>query len=198
LAPGVIIWGLILAGGRSRRFGSEKAAALLDGRPMLAHVAAALQPSVAALAINAPPDRFAAAWAAGHGLPCLADRDGDPDGPLSGVRVGMAWAAAGGATLLATTPCDVPRLPPDMVPRLAAALTPGAGAAVVRTAEGLHPLCTLWRVDRLVEVEAQLAKGHPPIRRVLADLGAVDVAFDDAAAFDNVNTPEDRARLAAS
>ncbi len=34
--------GAVLAGGQSRRFGSDKALALLDGRPLIAHVIAAL------------------------------------------------------------------------------------------------------------------------------------------------------------
>jgi molybdopterin-guanine dinucleotide biosynthesis protein A len=34
----VIVFGLVLAGGRSSRFGREKAAALVAGRPMIAWV----------------------------------------------------------------------------------------------------------------------------------------------------------------
>ena len=190
-----MIFGLVLAGGRSRRFGREKAAALLDGTPMLAQVAGRLRPSVARLAINAPPGSWAAAWAAGHALPCLADRPDDPDGPLSGVRAGLAWAAAEGADLLATAPCDTPRLPADLIDRLAAALTPATGAAVARTPSGLQPLCTLWRCDGLAAVEAVLTGGHPPMRLVLAGLGAVEVAFENPDAFANINTPKQHARL---
>jgi molybdenum cofactor guanylyltransferase len=191
----VTIYGLVLAGGRSSRFGREKAAAEIDGRPMLARIAEGLAPHVAALGINAPPERWAARFAAEHGLPLLPDSPGDPDGPLSGVKAGMAWAKAAAAELLVTTPCDTPFLPPDLVPRLAQALTPAAGAATARTAEGLQPLCSLWRCDRLEAIQMALADGeHPAIRKVLADLGAVEVGFDDPRAFDNINTPQDYAR----
>ena len=178
-----VIFGLVLAGGRSRRFGREKAAVLLNGTPMLAHVVGRLRPSVARLAINARPIAGRAAWAAEHALPCLADRPGDPDGPLSGVRAGLAWAAAEGADLLATVPCDTPRLPADLVARLAAALTPATGAAVARTPSGPQPLCTLWRCDGLTAVEAVLTGGHPPMRLVLVGLSAVEVAFENPDAF---------------
>ena len=43
--------GLILAGGQSSRFGSDKAAALHQGRPLINHVADALRPHVDALAV---------------------------------------------------------------------------------------------------------------------------------------------------
>jgi molybdopterin-guanine dinucleotide biosynthesis protein A len=190
-----LIYGLILAGGRSSRFGREKAAAEIDGQPMLARIADGLAPHVAALAVNAPPERWAARFAAEHGLSLLPDDPGDPDGPLSGVKAGLAWAQAAGAELLMTTPCDTPFLPTDLVPRLLQALTPGAGAATARTAEGLQPLCALWRCDRLAAVKVALKDGeHPAIREVLANLSAVEVGFDDPRAFDNINTPQDYAR----
>lgn len=190
-----MIYGLILAGGRSSRFGREKAAAVIGGRPLLACAASALHPHVAALAINAAPQRWAASFAAEAGWPLRPDAPGDPDGPLSGVKAGLTWACAAGAEALATAPCDTPFLPPDLVPRLTRALTAGAGAAVARTAEGLQPLCAIWRCDRLEMIRAALAKGeHPSVRATLADLDAVEVCFDDAHAFDNINTPEEHAR----
>ena len=55
--------GLILAGGLSRRMGGgDKALLPLAGKPMLAHVIAALEPQACPLAVNAngDPSRFAA------------------------------------------------------------------------------------------------------------------------------------------
>jgi molybdopterin-guanine dinucleotide biosynthesis protein A len=194
-ASRLLVYGLILAGGRSSRFGSEKAAAEIDGRPMLARIVATLQPNVAALAINAPPGRWASAFAVEHALPLLPGAPGDPDGPLSGVKAGLIWAAACGAELLVTTPCDTPFLPPDMVARLTQALTHRAGAAVACTDQGSQPLCAVWRRESLEAIQAALAGGeHPSIRKVLGALNTVEVHFDDPHAFDNINTPQDYAR----
>ena len=184
------IAGLVLAGGRSSRFGSEKAAAVLDGRPLVAHVADALAAGCEALAVNAPPDREAAAWARAGGVALLSDPPGAPDGPLSGMLQGVRWAAARGCDALATAPCDVPRLPFDLVARLAAALGE-APAAVARTSDGVQPLCALWRVSLAGPMAQALTQGHPSVRRWLAEIGAVEVAFADADAFANVNTPAD-------
>jgi molybdenum cofactor guanylyltransferase len=190
-----VICGLILAGGRSSRFGREKAAAEIDGRAMLARVADRLAPHVAALAVNAPPDRWAARYAAEHGLLLLPDAPGDPDGPLSGVKAGLIWAQALGAELLATAPCDTPFLPTDLISRLVEALPEDAGAAMARTAEGRQPLCAVWRCTSVDLVRAALAQGeHPSIRSVLDELKVVEVGFEDPHAFDNINTPQDYAR----
>jgi molybdenum cofactor guanylyltransferase len=188
--------GLVLAGGRSRRFGTEKALVAWDGAPLIAHACRPLA-GCAAVAVNARPDSGAATWAAARGLPLLPDPDGAPDGPLSGVREGLRWATGLGADLLAVVPCDSPRLPDDLFDRLRAALTPDTHAAMAFTDEGPQPLAALWRTaPALDRVEAALADGaHPSVQSVLADLSVVRVHFADASAFVNVNTPDGLAEL---
>jgi molybdopterin-guanine dinucleotide biosynthesis protein A len=183
-----VIVGLILAGGRSSRFGREKALAILDGRPFIAHVLEVLASGCAQVAVNAKADSLAAAFATENALPCLSDALGDPDGPLSGVKAGLTWAAAVGADVLATAPCDTPFLPRDMVDVLAKT----GGAAVAHTSDGLQPLCALWPVSALAHVTAALSSGtHPAIKHVLTTLNAVEIGFEDASLFDNLNTPAD-------
>ena len=89
--------GLVLAGGRSVRFGGEKAVALLDGRPLLLWAAQRLQRSCASVAINVRAGTEAEAVAKANGLPTLYDAAGDAAGPLAGVRAGLIWAAKIGA-----------------------------------------------------------------------------------------------------
>ena len=55
--------GLVLAGGRSVRFGGEKAVALLDGRPLLVWAAERLRTVCANVAINVRPGTEAEAVA---------------------------------------------------------------------------------------------------------------------------------------
>lgn len=191
-----MIFGVVLAGGRSSRFGREKALADLDGAPFIARICAVLQAGCDRTAINAPPGSAAAHFAVERGLACLPDPPAGPEGPLAGLLAGLAWAAAEGADLLCTAPCDTPRLPADMVERLANGLGANAGAAVARTNDGLQPLCAIWRVEALAAVRRLTAGGaHPAVRAVLTVAGYVDVAFDDAEAFGNVNTPAEYAAL---
>jgi molybdopterin-guanine dinucleotide biosynthesis protein A len=191
----VDIAGLVLSGGRSSRFGGEKAAALLHGKPLLLWAVERLQGVCSDIAVSARPGSEAEALAGAH--PVVHDRIGDPDGPLSGVRAGLQWASDIGAQVLAVSPCDAPLLPADLFPRL---IAKAAGDAAVAEAGGLvQSLCAVWPVSALRAVEAAIAGGrHPPVWKLLDEMGAARVPFDDAAAFANLNTREDLARIAAS
>ena len=185
--------GLVLAHGRSRRFGSEKAVAVWRGAPLIAWPVRALQHGCGRIAVNAPVGSGAADFAALRGLGRLPDPPHLPDGPLAGVLAGLAWLGRGAGDLLVTAPCDAPRLPVDLVSRLYAALADGGDrrAAYARTARGEHPLCAIWRPAAAGVLERALAEGvHPRVRDVLHGMAAAAVDFDDAAAFANVNTPE--------
>ena len=190
-----LVAGVVLAGGRSVRFGGEKAAALLAGKPLLMWAAQRLQGSCAAVAVNARPGTEAEALAQAAGLPVLHDAAGDAAGPLAGVKVGLAWAQSLGARSLAVSPCDAPLLPGDLFVHLIAAA--GTGAAMAETADGRQPLCAVWPVSALSTVVAALAGGaHPPTWRVLESVGAQHVHFESADAFANLNTRADLAAIA--
>lgn len=186
--------GVVIAGGRSVRFGGEKAVASFAGRPMLLWAVDRLRRTCAEVAVNARPGTEAEALAREHGLTVLVDAAGDPDGPLAGVKAGLTWAAGRGAASLAVSPCDAPLLPDDLYTRLYEAA--GEGASMAETEEGRQPLCAVWPVTALPRLSAALAGGaHPPTWRMLEEIGAVKVLFDHPAAFANLNTREDLARL---
>jgi molybdopterin-guanine dinucleotide biosynthesis protein A len=188
-----MIASVVLAGGRSRRFGSEKAMAMAGGRPLLAHTVERLTGQGLQVAVNALPGSGAATWAAAHGHPLIGDNPADPSGPLAGVNVGLLWAHTLGAEYMATAPCDTPYLPADLETRLAGALAPEAGAATARSPSGLQSLCTVWRVARVLPaLEAHFARAHhPAVHDLLAELGGVEIMFDDDAPFANLNRLED-------
>jgi molybdopterin-guanine dinucleotide biosynthesis protein A len=187
-----MVLGLILAGGRSQRFGSEKALAELAGVSLLERAHRRLSAVCAQVAVSgATPG--AAALAERLDAPLLADPPGAPRGPLSGVLAGLDWAAGRRESLLLVLPCDTPLLPADLEARLLAEIG-GAPAAAARAPDGLQPLCALWRTALARALRAALADGlHPPAHQVLTDAGAVETIFPDAAAFLNVNTTADLA-----
>jgi len=195
--PQVIV-GVVLAGGRSVRFGGEKAAALLRNTPLLLWATRRLAQTCAAVAVNTRAGTAAESLARSGGLPVLYDAPGDAAGPLSGVKAGLVWARERGATALAVSPCDAPLLPDDLFTRLAAAAAAGTGtgAALAETADGVQPLCAVWPVSALDYLARALAGGaHPPTWRTLDGIGAQRVRFADATAFANLNTRADLAAL---
>jgi molybdopterin-guanine dinucleotide biosynthesis protein A len=187
---------MVLAGGRSVRFGGEKAAAPLKGKPLILWAAERLLAECGPVAINARPGTQSEAIARAAGYPVLHDLEGDPLGPLAGVRVGLIWARSIGADSLAVSPCDVPLLPADLYARLVRAA--GAHAAMAETRDGRQPLCAVWPVSALETVEAAIAGGaHPPTWRVLEAVGVARVMVDPPEAFANLNTQDDLAAIAA-
>ena len=102
----------VLAGGLSRRFGSDKAVHPVDGQPMLLRVAAALAVAGAEVFVMSRHVR-------GVALREVIEMDG-PRHPLWGVA--EALRHAGGDVLF--SPCDLPHLEPDHVRRLLAAGVP--------------------------------------------------------------------------
>jgi molybdenum cofactor guanylyltransferase len=187
--------GVVIAGGRSVRFGGEKAVAVLAGKPMLMWAARRLARSCIAVAVNARPDTEAEALARAEGLIVLHDMPGDAAGPLSGVKAGLRWAQELGARAIAVSPCDVPLLPGYLFDRLIEAA--GIGAAMAETAEGHQPQCAVWPVSALPTLTAALANGaHPPTWMMLDSIGATRVRFPEPEAFANINTRADLAALA--
>lgn len=194
-ATGSVV-GLVLAGGRSVRFGGEKAVALLDGRPLLEWAAQRLESVCLDVAINVRTGTEAELVAKALGLATLYDEPGDAAGPLAGVKAGLIWAEEQGARMLAVSPCDAPLLPDDLYVRL---LEQAEGrAAMAETSDGRQPLCALWPVAALPDIRQALAGGaHPPTWQVLERLGAHKVLFGSPEAFANVNTRDDLAAVEA-
>jgi molybdenum cofactor guanylyltransferase len=187
-SPATNITGLILAGGQGRRMGGvDKGLKLLRGKPMVAWVKERLQPQVAELLINANQnlDEYARL-----GLPVIEDKVGGFAGPLAGLHRGLETAAH---PYVATAPCDSPFLPLDLVARLYAGLrAAGAQLAVARTGDQPHPVFCLCERALLDHLGSFLGNGGRKIDAWYSTLRVAEIAFDDqAAAFSNINTPEE-------
>ena len=181
----MLVHGLILAGGRSSRFGSDKALAALAGRPVIAHVARALDSCADVLAVAGGRDA-----ATILGIRLLPDPPGCPGGPLAGVLAGLQWAEEAGADWLVTAPCDVPLVPAAMGERLIeAAMAKDATLAIAWTGGDSPPLCGAWRPRLRARLAEALRGGtHPAVRRFAMEMAALEVQFPEPERFSNLNT----------
>ena len=186
MTPGIS--GVILAGGQGRRMGGvDKGLRALRGKAMVAWVLERFAPQVDEVLINANQNietyaRF------GHRV--IPDEIGGFAGPLAGLQRGLSEARF---PLIATTPCDTPFLPTDLVARLRAALeSEGAELAVARTGDQPHPVFCLCRREVLPHLTQFLTAGGRKIDAWYATLSVAEVLFDDVpAAFSNINTIEE-------
>jgi molybdopterin-guanine dinucleotide biosynthesis protein A len=201
------IIGVLLAGGRSSRFGGgDKCLLRLAGKPLLAWAIDRLKPQVDRLVLNANGDgsRFAA-----FGLPVVPDyaseRIGDFAGPLAGLLAGMMWARAEqpDVRLIATAPTDTPFFPLDLVARLSVA-TNGEKPAIAASASGVHPVFGVFPVALADRLREDLEAGKRKALDWARAQGAVEVRFERVRVgqsqldpFFNINRPEDLAEAEA-
>ena len=186
------ITGVILAGGRARRMGGiDKGLILLNGKPMVEHVIAALRAEVDNLLINA--NRNLEQYAA-FGYPVIPDIMDGYLGPLAGIASGMRAASS---QYIVTAPCDSPLVANNLVRRLYETLTrEGADISVAHDGERMHPVFALMRRDLLPNLLDFLNAGQRKIDRWYAQHRLAVAYFrDQPEAFRNVNSPEERAEL---
>jgi molybdopterin-guanine dinucleotide biosynthesis protein A len=98
------VLGAVLTGGRSSRFGSDKAAAQWRGATLADHAAATIARHVDAT-VRVGPDG-------------LADLPRTGLGPLGGIAAALDAAAGQGFTSVLTIACDMPRLPGGLIEAL--------------------------------------------------------------------------------
>jgi molybdopterin-guanine dinucleotide biosynthesis protein MobB len=188
--------GVILAGGRSRRFGSPKALATVGGRTLVERVRDALAGAVRTIVVSGSDPAVARA----AGLPLLPDlREGL--GPLGGVLTALRRAVEEGRPGVLVAACDLPFVTPALFRLLAARGASSPAAAVVPESggrRGVEPLAAWYAASALPVLEAMAAAGelrphrlaeHAPVERIpLAELRR---AGDPAHLFLNVNTMHD-------
>ena len=185
--PGVT--GVILAGGESRRMGSDKSLLPLDGGRFIDHAyrtLAALFDEV--LIVTNSPDLYA-------GLPCRKVPDLYPvKGSLAGIHSGISHARTEKIFVVA---CDMPFLSAEVIRRLCAG---GEAADVVipRSERGVEPLHALYDTRCLPAVEDLLDAGEKKIVRFFPRVRVCEVspaAFADCdpegLSFRNINTPQE-------
>ena len=160
------VLGAVLAGGRSSRFGSDKAQASWNGRSLAEHAAALIGQHVGRVVIVGP-----------GGVP---DLPGPGLGPLGGIAGALDVAAAEGFASVLTIGCDMPRAPAELV------------AALLRRAPAYctdAPVLGHWPAALGAQLMAWLAGADRSVAGWARAVGALP--FTSPAPLANVNTPED-------
>ena len=162
--PAALWHGLVLAGGRSRRMGRDKALLEIVGEPLWRRQAETLRAAGAqevwlALRPGQAPYPGAAAW--------LRDSRAEA-GPLAGLHAGLARLRGGWLLVL---PVDMPRAGPAWFARLRARCRPGTGAAF-RGPDGFEPLAAIYPAAAWAEADRRLARGERALQPLVAALAA--------------------------
>lgn len=183
LAP---LFGLVLAGGRSRRMGQDKGSLVLDGETLRQRAVRVLADQAAAVYVSCREDQVGTL---DPGQRALVDDEPD-QGPLAGIaaafrlRADVAWL---------TLPCDMPGVTSAVVAALIAARHADRRAVALARPDGQgpEPLVALWEPASAAAIAAAMAAGERSPRALLQALDSHLVLPLPALELANLNTPAD-------
>jgi molybdopterin-guanine dinucleotide biosynthesis protein A len=187
--------GYILVGGKSSRFGRDKALVEIGGRPLALRLADALAPVTGAVTLVGSPDKYC------HlGLRVIPDALAD-FGPLAGILAALEDSKSAWNLLLA---CDMPGLGSEFLSFLLATARDSQVDVVFPVdAEGrAEPLCAAYALGSREEIRQAVERGTHKVTdalgglRVRQLLPAEYAGFDpDGRLFANLNSPADWEKL---
>lgn len=166
--------GAVLAGGRSSRFGSDKALALYRGRPLIDHAIEALARQCDAVVVIGRDHQ---------GTACAPDWPMADAGPLGGLGGALRHAGRNGFACALTCGVDSIGLPRD----LRARLEPGPAYVASQPVLGLWPAAAIHALETVMR-----GGGRRSMIGFAEHIGARAVKLPHEPA--NVNTPDDLAR----
>lgn len=182
------ILGVILAGGKSSRMGTEKALLLLEGIPLVQHVARTLASIFRDVAIIGG-DRRKFDFL---NLPMIPDVF-EGSGPLGGIHAALSHSQPRSTFVLS---CDTPFVPSQLVTYVLAH-EQSAPTRIVSVDGVPQPLCGLYDPSCLSVMELDLRGGKNSVVKTLQEIAhsiipvTPDLPFYTSHMLRNLNRPED-------
>ncbi|MGE4580191.1 MAG: formate dehydrogenase accessory sulfurtransferase FdhD [Desulfuromonadales bacterium] len=183
------VTGVILAGGESRRMGSDKSLLPIDGARFIDHIYRRLTSLFdEVIIVTNSPELYA-------DIPCRKVPDlYRAQGSLAGIHAGLHHARHQRIFAVA---CDMPLVSPAVVRRLC--LTDGWGDVVIPCGEhGFEPLHAVYGKGCLPAMEKTLARGERRIVAFFEEVRVAQVPLTDFSELDpqglsfrNINTPQE-------
>ncbi len=170
-----MILGVVLAGGQSSRFGSDKALAEIDGRSLLKLAVDTLTRWCDAVVVAGRQDAPVAT---------IADWPRAGCGPLGGVAAGLRHARGEGFASVLTCGVDSADLPADLLEQLSPAPACFASQPVI----GHWPVSACEAVERILKGD-----GRHSMLAFARAIGVSEAISDHKPA--NINTPADLAAM---
>jgi molybdenum cofactor guanylyltransferase len=183
------IVGIILAGGQSRRFGTPKAFALMEGVPFYKYSINVMKPFVESIILvsnNDIIDKFE------HDIPNLKLIVDNPLyaglGPLAGIYSGMDSAEADWYLI---SPIDVPFMEEIVLKTLLENIEVGNEAIVPIVRGRMQPLISIFHSSMKERIKEQLVNHELSPRQLFTKSKVEFIEMDCEEPFRNINYQED-------
>lgn len=176
------VTGIILAGGKSSRMGTNKALLRVGGTRLIDRAIHLLEPICNEILVmsNLPlPDIK---------YPIIADEHKNI-GPIAGIQAGLAHSKSDKNVVLA---CDMPNIKQSFLHALLDVPMNTYQAIIPRHKDGhLEPLMGIYHKSLLSEFEQQIGDGQYKLISRFSEYKIYYVPIEDEAIFKNLNTPGD-------
>ena len=175
------ITGIVLAGGKSSRMGTDKGLIRLNGKPMVQHV---LDPMARVchriLVVSSNP------MYGMFGFELVKDEA--PDfGPVMGILSGLRQSKTERNLVLS---CDTPFITFDLLKQLVL-LSDAADVVAASSEKGIHPLIAVYNKSCIPTFEKAVAEDEHRLRTVLESLKVEELNVENEELIRNVNTQAD-------
>lgn len=181
------LYGLVLAGGQSRRMGRDKALLERGGKSQLAHIAEVLQKVTDRVFVSTRPDQQNEPERSRFEQIVDAYED---IGPVAGILSALEAHAAADWLVVA---CDLPNIDEPTLRYLLENRSATQPFTAYRSSydDLPEPLCAFYRQGSQSIIRQFVEDGTVCPRKILIRSDTLLLQQPDPAALDNVNTPED-------
>lgn len=182
--------GLVLAGGQSRRMGSDKALLQRDGRSQLAHTVALLSRYTTGTYVSTRKTQQNEPERARY--PQIVDRYDDL-GPVAGILSAMQTDPQAAWLVLAV---DLPNIDDDTLRFLVDSRNPARPFTAFRSADNAlpEPLCAIFEPSARALIDDFVGQGMLCPRKMMIRSETCLLDQPNVRALDNMNTPQDLER----
>ncbi|MEZ5109841.1 MAG: molybdenum cofactor guanylyltransferase [Bacteroidia bacterium] len=178
------VTGILLAGGKSSRMGTDKGVVLMNGKKLSEHVLQAMKPVVNDLMIIANNNNYG-----DYGIPVFEDIYKNC-GPLGGIYTGLVRSKTKKNLMLS---CDMPFITSGMLAKILS--HSDEAEIIIPVNDGkVEPLCAVYDQSCAVQIRQFLESGKLKIQDVLPYFKTKEVLLTTTEAgknFININTPQE-------
>ena len=184
------ILGVILAGGKSKRFGEDKSKVNLDGKTLLEHTLNKIKSKFKTIVIISNSINLK-----NHII--IEDCIDGQLGPLVGVLSAMKWVKKNNYSFkwIATFPCDTPFFDNSLIDKfIESSKSNDSLLYFAKSEKKRHNIFGLWSIKLIETLENDITKNnHRKVEKWANKIGVklINISYKDLDPFFNINTKED-------
>ena len=184
------ILGVILAGGKSKRFGEDKSKVMLNGKTLLEHTLDKIKSKFNLILIVSNKKTF-------KDHITINDCVDGQLGPLVGVLSAMKWIKKNNYNYkwIATFPCDTPFFDISIIDKFTeASMSNDSQLYFVKSEDKRHNIFGLWSINLIEILEKDIIENkYRKVEKWANKIGVktIDMSYREMDPFFNINTQED-------